>query len=197
MHVDVRIVAATHRDLKAMTAQKLFREDLWYRVAVFPIAIPPLRERREDIAALAMHFALSAARRLGALSLSPDAEEIGLLMNYDWPGNVRELAAVMERAVILGNGRRLEVAKALGWGIGGASVPASSPAESIPTSRESLDEVVAAHVRHALQDCHGRVEGRFGAAARLKVNPNTLRAKMRRLGIDWRSYRPESHSEQW
>jgi transcriptional regulator with GAF, ATPase, and Fis domain len=190
LHVDVRIVAATHRDLKEMVAQKLFREDLWYRIAVFPISIPPLRERREDIAPLAAHFALSAAKRLGALPLSPDVEALGLLMHYDWPGNVRELAAVMERAAILGNGRSLEVAKALGWG-GGSVVPgADTCVEPAAVPGGSLDEVLAAHLRAVLRECHGRVEGPFGAAVRLKVNPNTLRARMRKLGVDWRSYRP-------
>jgi transcriptional regulator with GAF, ATPase, and Fis domain len=190
LRVDVRIIAATHRDLKAMVAQKLFREDLWYRIAVFPIVIPPLRERREDIAPLALHFALSAAKRLGALPLSPDSAEMSLLMNYSWPGNVRELAAVMERAAILGNGRRLEIAKALGWGLTGIDAPADEDGSAVVSHAQgTLDEVVAGHIRSMLQSCHGRVEGRFGAAVRLGINPNTLRAKMRRLGIDWRRYR--------
>src|SRR5690606_4337300 len=103
MHVDVRIVAATHRDLEAMVADGRFRQDLWYRIAVFPIRLPALRERPADIPAMAAHFAIRAAGRLGMPPLSPSPEDIGLLVSYRWPGNVRELAAVVERAAILGN----------------------------------------------------------------------------------------------
>ena len=113
-HVDVRIVAATHRDLEAMVADGRFRQDLWYRLAVFPVHLPPLRERLSDIPPLAAHFALRAAKRLGLPPLVPSAEDIGLLVDYPWPGNVRELAAVIERAAILGVGQRLDVARALG-----------------------------------------------------------------------------------
>ena len=114
MHVNVRIVAATHRDLAAMVADGQFREDLWYRIAVFPIRLPPLRERPEDIAELARHFAERAATRF-VLPLAPlTPEDIQLLTSYLWPGNIRELAAVIDRAAILGNGKGLEVAQALG-----------------------------------------------------------------------------------
>jgi transcriptional regulator with GAF, ATPase, and Fis domain len=112
--VDVRIVAATHRDLQGLVSSGRFREDLWYRIAIFPIKLPPLRERKEDIPALATHFALRAAKRLGTLPLAPTAADIDLLLRYAWPGNVRELAAVIERAAILGDGKRLEVGQALG-----------------------------------------------------------------------------------
>jgi transcriptional regulator with GAF, ATPase, and Fis domain len=116
LKVDVRIVAATHRDLQAMVADGRFRQDLWYRLAVFPIYLPPLREREQDIPALATHFALRASARFGTPALIPSPEDIDLLIAYPWPGNARELASVMERAAILGDGRRLEVAKALGVG---------------------------------------------------------------------------------
>ena len=113
MHVNVRIVAATHRDLAAMVADGQFREDLWYRIAVFPIRLPPLRERPEDIAELARHFAERAATRF-VLPLAPlTPKDIQLLTSYPWPGNIRELAAVIDRAAILGNGKGLEVAQAL------------------------------------------------------------------------------------
>jgi len=112
--VDVRIIASTHRDLPAMVAAGQFREDLWYRLAVFPIVIPPLRERREDIPELARHFAARAATRFGLFPAEPTQEDFELLMAYPWPGNVRELATVIDRAAILGDGKLLEVAKSLG-----------------------------------------------------------------------------------
>ena len=114
IHVDVRIVAATHRDLAAMVAEGRFREDLWYRLAVFPIFLPPLRQRREDIPALAAHFAERAAVRFSLPLVLPSEEDILLLSEYRWPGNIRELGAVIDRAAILGNGERLEVGAALG-----------------------------------------------------------------------------------
>src|SRR5690606_29630041 len=112
--VDVRVIAATNQDVQRMVRQGAFREDLWYRLAVFPIDLPALRERPEDLPALANHFANRAARRFGLPVLLPTREDLNLLLAYDWPGNVRELAAVIDRAAILGNGKRLEVAAALG-----------------------------------------------------------------------------------
>ncbi len=195
LKVDVRIVAATHRDLQAMVAEGKFREDLWYRISVFPVDLPPLRDRIEDIAPLAAHFASRAGRRLGGAPLTLSMEDIELLASYPWPGNVRELAAVIERAAILGNGRGLRLRAALGpvsvktgrmapkdWAK--RSAAAASFAESI-----TLDAAMKAHIIHALQATHGRIEGRFGAAARLGVNAHTLRARMRKLGIDWSRYR--------
>ena len=103
-----RIVAATHRDLQAMVAAGTFREDLWYRIAVFPIRLPSLRERPEDIPGLATHFAIKAARRFGTAVRISTPEDLRLLLAYSRPGNVRELASVIERATILGNGTRLD-----------------------------------------------------------------------------------------
>jgi transcriptional regulator with GAF, ATPase, and Fis domain len=113
LKVDVRVVAATHRDLAMMVQQGRFREDLWYRIAVFPIVLPPLREHPEDIAALADHFARRAAVRFGLTLQLPSPQDVALLTSYSWPGNVRELTTVLDRAAILGAGKRLEVAKAL------------------------------------------------------------------------------------
>jgi hydrogenase-4 transcriptional activator len=187
--VDVRIVAATHRDLRELIAEGRFREDLWYRIAVFPIDLPPLRDRIEDVAALANHFALRAAARFGTPPRIPTPEDLDQLVAYPWPGNVRELIAVIERAVILGNGARLEVAKALGVATPppiparpGAAAPSDEP---FPT----LDQSVARHIEAALARTHGRIEGRGGAAALLGVNPHTLRARMRKLGVEWRRFR--------
>jgi len=194
-HVDVRIVAATHRDLPAMVADGRFRQDLWYRLAVFPIHLPPLRDRLADIPALAAHFANRAAKRLGTLPLTPSAADIALLVQYDWPGNVRELSAVIERAAILGGGDGLAVERALGLpspssstSIPPTTAPPPSPisaAASLPT----LDEAMAHHIQLALARCSGRVEGPAGAAALLDINPHTLRSRMRKLGVEWGRFR--------
>jgi len=196
INVDVRMVAATHRDLAAMVAEGKFREDLWYRVAVFPIILPPLRERREDIPALAAHFAQRAATRFGLPAAMPSDEDVAILRTYAWPGNIRELAAVIDRAAIIGNGRRLEVAKALGVG---TITPASSssngqPAVSAPVSPLEilpLDDAMKAHIEAALRHTRGRIEGPYGAARLLQINPHTLRARMRKLGIAWRRFRAD------
>ncbi len=194
IHVDVRIVAATHRDLAAMVADGRFREDLWYRIAVFPIVLPTLRERREDIARLAAHFARRAATRFGLAPVLPARQDMELLTSYSWPGNVRELAAVIDRAAILGEGKTLEVAKALGVAAE-QSIPAadaqktkSSSAQAAP-GVESLNATVRRHIEKVLSLTKGRIEGPHGAAVLLKINPHTLRAKMRKLGIDWKRFR--------
>jgi transcriptional regulator with GAF, ATPase, and Fis domain len=194
LHVDVRIVAATHRDLQAWVGDGRFREDLWYRIAVFPIRLPPLRDRLVDIPPLAAHFALRAARRLGMAPLVPSAEDIHLLISYPWPGNVRELAAVIERAAILGGGARLEVARALG------TVPSAAPGRQVvpaetaagtgePDDIIRLDDAMARHIEAALRRTRGRIEGPHGAACLLGINPHTLRARMRKLRIEWQSFR--------
>jgi len=190
INVDVRIIAATHRDLAAMVAAGRFREDLWYRIAVFPIVLPPLRERRQDILPLAMHFAERAAVKFGLPLVRPTPEDLALLTAYSWPGNVRELAAVIDRAAILGDGKRLEVAAALG-----AAVQPSVPLETVPSPTSApnsilpLNTVVRRHIETALKATQGRIEGRHGAAALLQINPHTLRARMRKLGIDWARFR--------
>jgi transcriptional regulator with GAF, ATPase, and Fis domain len=198
--VDVRIVAATHRDLRAMVVDGKFREDLWYRLSVFPIQLPPLRERVEDIPALASHFARRAGLRLGGSPLALSAADLALLLRYPWPGNVRELAAVIERAAILGEGRELRIAGALGVSTD-ATAPAGVPVAVPPTAHgsphtqaserqhESLNDVTRQHIERALAAAHGRIEGPFGAARQLGINPQTLRARMRKLGIDWRRFR--------
>jgi len=214
INVDVRIVAATHRDLASMVAEGRFREDLWYRIAVFPIVLPPLRERRQDIAGLAMHFAERAATRFGLAPVVPTSNDLDLLASYSWPGNVRELGAVIDRAAILGDGKCLEVAKALGlsdnaldarptWGGAVSTAPAAGnsphplrPALKVSSGNlqagrpiESLNAAMRRHIETALTATHGRIEGRHGAAAMLQINPHTLRAKMRKLGIDWARFR--------
>jgi len=190
--VDVRIVAATHRNLRDMVSTGAFREDLWYRLGVFPIEIPPLRARPEDIPALGSHFAARAGTRLGGSALALAPEDIELLLSYSWPGNVRELAAVIERAAILGDGRRLRLAAALGPSSppdGGARP--SGPAMEDPTILP-LEKAMARHIERALRATGGRIEGRGGAASLLRINPHTLRARMRKMGIDWARFRDES-----
>jgi transcriptional regulator with GAF, ATPase, and Fis domain len=197
IHVDVRIVAATHRDLAQMVAEGRFREDLWYRISVFPIVLPPLRERMEDIPELANYLAERAATRFGLPLASPSEEDIRLLLSYPWPGNVRELAAVVDRAAILGNGERLEVAKALG---GTSALPNSPAAAKQPLAQKPLapprivplDTAMRQHIEAALRATKGRVEGPHGAAVLLEINPHTLRARMRKLGIPWKRFR-EKH----
>jgi hydrogenase-4 transcriptional activator len=191
------VVAATHRDLPAMIDEGKFREDLWYRIAVFPVRLPPLRERTEDIPAMAAHFAVKAARRFGLSPLAPSPADIGRLSSYEWPGNVRELATVMDRAAILGGGQRLEVVAALGQGLKSPrQVPSPTPAPAVsPLSRAgahtlgTLDEAMIRHIEQALQTTYGRVEGPYGAARLLGINPYTLRARMRKLGVNWKKYR--------
>jgi transcriptional regulator with GAF, ATPase, and Fis domain len=191
--VDVRVVAATHRDLQQMVAQRLFREDLWYRIGVFPIPLPPLRERLDDVPVLAAHFAWRAGNRLAGAPLVPTPQDAELLASYRWPGNVRELAAVIERAAILGGGHRLDVVGALG----GFTVPRDqrpaatplAPTAPNPATTVPLADAMARHIEHALALTRGRIEGPRGAAAMLRINPHTLRARMRRLGLDWRRFR--------
>jgi len=172
---------------------------------VFPIRLPPLRERVEDIPALASHFARRAGIRLAGTPLSLSAADVTLLLRYAWPGNVRELAAVIERAAILGEGRELRVAAALGISADAldaepgerprAPAPAPFVAPTVPDvatfahASDSLNDVARRHIERALAESHGRVEGPFGAARRLDINPQTLRARMRKLGIDWRRFR--------
>ncbi len=220
IEVDVRIVAATHRDLAAMVHDRTFREDLWYRINLFPILLPRLCERLEDIPALTRHFARKAASKLGLPYAQPTASDIDRLLKYSWPGNIRELQAVVDRAVILGRGHHLDIATALGAGFTFATRPAETTEEPTfyevipessylqpmtPTQNTAtpsvqpkedlsilpLDEMIKQHIERALLRTQGQVEGKRGAARLLQVNPHTLRAKMRKLGIRWVDYRPE------
>jgi hydrogenase-4 transcriptional activator len=189
--VDVRIIAATHRDLAGMVEVGAFREDLFYRISAFPVIIPPLRERPDDIAELATHFAARAATRFGLRRVALAARDLLLLRQYGWPGNVRELATVVDRAVLLGEGRTLDVERALGLSPRAQHprvAPAPILATGAPTS-ELLDDVIRAHVERVLTATHGRIDGPFGAARRLGVNPHTLRAKLKKLGVDWTRFR--------
>lgn len=188
--VNVRLVAATHRFLDEMVAAGTFREDLWYRISVFPIRLPPLRERLRDIPALAAHFAWHAGTRIGGQPLTPSPEDLELLGSYDWPGNIRELASVIERATILGNGRHLDVRNALGsLKLGRRPGRVDTKGEGKPEEFPKLEAVLQSHIEAALRRTSGRIEGRSGAAALLGINPHTLRARMRKLRINWSNFR--------
>lgn len=207
VHVDVRIVAATHRDLAAMVKERTFREDLWYRINVFPILLPRLRERLEDIPELARHFAQRAAIRFGLPYVDPTDDDLRRLASYHWPGNIRELGAVMDRAVILGGGQTLDVKAALGLSlqqpVGPWAPPEATLYEVIPESPPPMAAAGAVatgdivplaaamkqHIERALIVTRGRIEGRQGAAALLQINPHTLRARMRKLGVDPEPFR--------
>ena len=195
VHVDVRVIAATNQDLAAMVAAGRFREDLWYRIAVFPVVLPPLRQRKEDIPTLGEHFVKRAARRFKLYPVMPNQKEIALLQSYDWPGNIREFASVIDRAVILGNGKSLEISKSLGWaGEYSDTTPKVDPKsrrhEQVhPEFMQTLDAVTRVHVERTLHQTNGRIDGPHGAAVILGINPHTLRGRMRKLGIDWKSKR--------
>lgn len=185
VQVDVRVVAATHRDLPKMVQEGSFREDLWYRLAVFPIILPTLNERLDDIEDLARHFIQRAAMRMGVPVPPLSAADVRNLKRYSWPGNIRELGSVLERAVILGHGEYLDLEMALG-------APAPKPRAAIQDTAnkssgpadESLEVVIAAHIKRILTETKGRVDGPYGAAKRLDINVSTLRAKLRKLDID-------------
>jgi hydrogenase-4 transcriptional activator len=203
IRVDVRVIAATHRDLSAMVREGRFREDLWYRIAVFPILLPPLRDRPGDIPELAAHFAERAAVRFSLSPVAPTSQDIEALRSYSWPGNIRELGAVIDRAAILGEGHRLEIAAALGFSVEStiASAPVPTAAGSSPGHQSngsggeegvgSLDDALRRHIRAALKRARGRIEGPRGVAAMLEINPHTLRARMRKLNIDWSAFRED------
>jgi formate hydrogenlyase transcriptional activator len=176
--VDVRVIAATHRDLAAEVEAGRFRSDLFYRLNVFPLVLPPLRERREDIELLASFFAGRHGREIGKRidGLSPTS--VAKLVQYDWPGNIRELSNLIERAVVLTRSPILEVDP-------GVTSPSTKRVES-PTERSSTSSLVELQRRHILEvlaQTHWVVEGEAGAASRLGINPSTLRSRMKRLGI--------------
>lgn len=174
IRIDTRVVAATNRDLLAMSQAGDFREDLYYRLNVFPIQIPPLRERREDIPTLVRCFLNKLAGRLGKKIETVCPDVLSALEAYDWPGNVRELENVVERAMILSTGDALVLPE------GFSQVQESTPPDA---ATRSLAEVEAEHIRLVLAHSNGVVGGPNGAAKILDLNPNTLRSRMTKLGI--------------
>ena len=172
-HVDVRVVAATNRDLAQMVEERLFRSDLYYRLNVFPIVVPTLRERAEDVPLLVRYFAQKHARRMDRHIESIPAEEMEALTRYHWPGNVRELENLIERAVILSRGPTLHVPLPDERNSGEA--PAASPVTLEAAERE--------HILHTLRDTNWVIAGPSGAAARLGMKRTTLQSRMAKLGI--------------
>jgi formate hydrogenlyase transcriptional activator len=180
--VDIRLVTATNRDLEQMVKEKLFREDLWFRLNVFPILIPPLRERREDIPALVHYFVERKSRELKTTGPPPLARGvIDRLTAYGWPGNVRELENLVERALILSQGAPLTFDDLTRGEVKtGASALAR---KEVATLR--LDAVISGHIRRVLEMTDGKVHGKGGAAELLGINPSTLRYRMNQLGIPY------------
>ena len=175
IQVDVRLIAATHRDLAAMIQEEKFREDLFYRFNVFPIEIPPLRERSEDIPLLVNYFVSKVSRRMRKQINSIPRPAMEMLTNYQWKGNVRELANLIERAVILTRGEELEVPV----GELRSSSPMLFPAAPTSNFRQAECTVII----EALRAASGRIAGKGGAAERLGLKRTTLQNKIRRLGI--------------
>jgi len=186
--VDVRIVAATNRDLEDEVAAGRFREDLYYRLSVFPIELPPLRERAEDIGPLASHFLASICCELGRDSLALTKQHVAVLKQHQWPGNIRELRNVMERAVILTKGSRLRLDLAMGGA--GRAAPDADPSESVESTEVSFLTESEFRSREkqnlvaVLRAANWRVWGPDGAAAMLGISPSTLSYRMNAFGIE-------------
>src|SRR5215470_7279727 len=179
-HVDVRVIAASNRDLSADVRGGRFREDLYYRLSVFPIELPPLRARRDDIPALASHFVSVVSQRLGVPAPRITVQDCDELARYDWPGNVRELQNVVERAVILSRGERLRLDLVFP-DRAAARQRRASPEEVIPEAEWRRRE--RANILAALRQAGGRIYGDGGAAALLGIKPSTLQSRLRALGI--------------
>jgi formate hydrogenlyase transcriptional activator len=176
--VDVRIVAATNADLAEAIKKGTFRADLFYRLHVFPVSVPPLRERREDIPVLAAHFLSLAAAKLKKRPLTLDPASLQRLVHYDWPGNVRELQSLIDRAVILSRSEIVVIDEAFFPKLETRPV-ASSPGATAMT----LEQLERQHILSVLELTGWRVYGPQGAAAQLGLNPETLRSKLRKLGL--------------
>jgi len=172
--VNVRVVAATNRDLMQMIETKEFRADLFYRLSVFPVSLPPLRNRPEDIPALALHFLTRCAARMNKVVDSIPAKTMEAMLAYHWPGNIRELQNFMERGVILSAGSIFEP----------PFIPLQRETLAVAAGRKTLEDAMREHILEALDQTKWVLGGRQGTAAYLGVARTTLIAKMRRLGIE-------------
>jgi formate hydrogenlyase transcriptional activator len=173
LKVDVRVISATNRDLLKQIENHQFREDLFYRLNVFPITIPPLRNRREDISLLIAHFVKRFSEEHHKSIDSISKADMTRLTEYSWPGNVRELTNVIERSIISSPGNTLK----LEW-INGKSSNETNTSEPL-----SIEEIERAHFLKVLDSCRWKINGDNGAAAKLGLNPNTLRSRLKKLGI--------------
>ena len=180
LRVDARIVAATNRDLIGEVQRGTFRSDLFFRLSIFPIRVPPLRDRRDDIPILAHHFVREFASRMGRPVNRIQSNALDQLVAYDWPGNVRELANVLERAVILCHGRILQSEHIA---LSAAPRAASADRPTITHPVLPLDEAERRHILKALETTGGVLAGPRGAAALLGVNRSTLWSRMKKHGI--------------
>ncbi|HZN09921.1 MAG TPA: sigma 54-interacting transcriptional regulator [Pyrinomonadaceae bacterium] len=193
IRVDVRIICATNRNLQESIKDGTFRSDLYYRLNVFPLEVPPLRERRADIPQLAMFFLSRYARNLGKRIEGISASAKERLINYSWPGNIRELQNVIERALILCNGPILELESDLSNVSAALVMPVTETAHTVLQADQSqlktLQEVEREHIMAVLQQTHGVIEGASGAARTLGLHPNTLRHRMEKLGIKRSTHR--------
>jgi formate hydrogenlyase transcriptional activator len=186
--VNVRVVAATHRDLKQMVAEGRFREDLYFRLNVFPIHVPALRERGRDVEQLAGAFVERYARRMGKRIGPLSVDQLKRLRGYDWPGNVRELQNVIERSIILTSGAELQLERAMsGFVTTAPAAVVSSAASTLETNRvftaREFEQIERENVMRALATCQWRVSGDNGAARLLGIAPSTLSSRIKALGI--------------
>ncbi|MGH7792298.1 MAG: helix-turn-helix domain-containing protein, partial [Thermodesulfobacteriota bacterium] len=168
-----RVIAATNRDLSEAVKSGAFRSDLFYRLNVFPLHVPPLRERKSDIPLLVNFFITKFAKRLGKQVGGTSKQTMDKLINYPWPGNIRELQNVIERAVVISVGPTIQIDESI----------LGPHAGSETVVKETLEEIERAHITRALEQTNWVINGKGGAAEILAINPNTLRSRMQKLGI--------------
>lgn len=183
IQADVRIIAATHRNLQEMIKKGKFREDLWFRLNVFPLHVPPLRERKEDIRALALHFVHRKTRELNMEhTVLPTSQQLELLEQYEWPGNVRELQNIIEHGLIISDGKEFVLPAGFSRQKSFAlPVDKTSAGSEFPT----LNDIMIQHIRKAMKKARGKIQGKGGAADLLGLGANTLRARMKKLNIPY------------
>ncbi len=180
-HFDVRIITATNRDIEASVGNGTFRKDLYHRLSAFPIHVPPLRSRPEDVPALAYTFLEQHVKHSGSEITEIPQTEMARLVTYQWPGNIRELSNVIGRAVLLCSGPTLSL---------GSALPAMTPLCQTRYKPGTLPSMEQTLIATALRDCKGVIDGPHGAANQLSIPPSTLRVKIKRYGLE----RPASHN---
>jgi transcriptional regulator with GAF, ATPase, and Fis domain len=174
--VDVRVIAATNRDLEESVKDRSFRSDLYYRLNIFPISVPPLRERRSDIPLLANFFLTKFSKKLGRAFTGFSQGTLDRLTGYHWPGNIRELQNIVERAVVISNPPEIDIDDTVLGNVESFQVREAEDAQT-------LEDVERGHIINVLEDSGWVIDGKRGAAAVLNINPNTLRSRMKKLGI--------------